>query len=96
MENNQQTTCSSGGNNYAIQCGILYEGVEIDTSDIDETSGADSGTSGMSGSDMDMRMLAKRALEPDLASCQALCDRTTGCKAFNYVGTNCTLLSQVT
>ena len=117
MEADQQTTCSSGNVNYAIQCGILYEGVEIDTSDINEvspTSNAsdtddESGTSGMSGSedmsaedatsDMNMAMItkiSKRAIVPDIASCRALCDRTTGCKAFNFVGTNCTLFSSVT
>jgi hypothetical protein len=36
MEENQHTTCASNGNNYAIQCGIVYEGIEIDTSDINE------------------------------------------------------------
>ena len=117
MEADQQTTCSSGNINYAIQCGILYEGVEIDTSDINEVSSEsnasdaddESGTSAMSGSedtsaanatsDMNMAMItkiSKRATLPDVASCRALCDRTTGCKAFNYVGTNCTLFSSVT
>jgi hypothetical protein len=111
MEADQQTTCSSGNINYAIQCGILYEGVEIDTSNINEvppasdTSNADdqSGTSAMSGSEDtsndNMAMItkiSKRATLPDVASCRALCDRTAGCKAFNFVGTNCTLFSSVT
>jgi hypothetical protein len=43
-----------------------------------------------------MPMLVKRATVPDVESCRALCDRTSGCKAFNFVGTNCTLLSSVT
>jgi hypothetical protein len=111
MEADQQTTCSSGNINYAIQCGILYQGVEIDTSNINEVpptseaSNADdqSGTSAMSGSedtsDDSMAMItkiSKRATLPDVASCRALCDRTAGCKAFNFVGTNCTLFSSVT
>jgi hypothetical protein len=41
-------------------------------------------------------MLAKRAIVPDVQSCRNLCDRTQGCKAFNFVGNNCTLLSSVT
>lgn len=167
---NQQTTCSSNGNNYAIQCGIVYEGAEIDTSDINEvisslsstiavssasaaavgvfsrtraavstssaamtvlssTTGAaistssateidesdESDESGMSGSgssipiesddavdgdDMSemagMSMLGKRATVPDVQSCRNLCDRTAGCKAFNFVGNDCTLFSSVT
>jgi hypothetical protein len=116
MEADQQTTCSSGNINYAIQCGILYEGTEIDTSDINEVSSnslasdadGESGTSGMSGSDgtsadsasdTNMAMItkiSKRAIVPDVAACRALCDRTTGCKAFNFVDTNCTLFSSVT
>ena len=117
MEADQQTTCSSGNNNYAIQCGILYEGTEIDTSYINEVSPAsdasnvddESGTSAMSKSedtsaanaspDGNMAMItkiSKRATLPDVASCRALCDRTTGCKAFNFVGTDCTLFSSVT
>jgi hypothetical protein len=150
MEENQQTTCASNGNNYAIQCGIFYEGIEIDTSDINEmypsssssiavpspsavmievlprtsitapassATGSyesdESGTGGLSGpgpavpgesentgddmSEMDgMSMLAKRATVPDVQSCRNLCDRTQGCKAFNFVGNNCTLLSSVT
>jgi hypothetical protein len=183
FEENQQTTCASNGNNYAIQCGIVYEGVEIDTSDVNEmypssssaiavfsasvattgtssrttagalTSSADtvenssrttstaptssstgieeaedseesdeSGTGGLSGpgpvipvedddaddsdspdtseddmSEMEgMSMLAKRATVPDVQSCRNLCDRTRGCKAFNFVGNDCTLLSSVT
>jgi hypothetical protein len=48
-------------------------------------------------SEMDgMSMLAKRATVPDVQSCRNLCDRTQGCKAFNFVGNNCTLLSSVT
>jgi hypothetical protein len=111
MEADQQTSCSSGNINYAIQCGILYKGVEIDTSNINEvpptsdTSNADdqSGTSAMSGSEDtsndNMAMItkiSKRATLPDVASCRTLCDRTAGCKAFNFVGTNCTLFSSVT
>ena len=168
MEENQQTTCTSNGNNYAIQCGIVYEGIEIDTSDINEmypsssstsavpspsavmievlsrtssTAAApsavmievlprtsstapapsatgseesdESGTGGLSGvgpadpgendntgDDMPemegMSMLAKRATVPDVQSCRNLCYRTQGCKAFNFVGNNCTLLSSVT
>jgi hypothetical protein len=152
MEENQQTTCASNGNNYAIQCGIVYEGDEIDTSDINEVSpsftstaavssasdfiielssrtripvattspaGSDesdeSETGGLSGpgpaepiavddtadeDDMSgmegMSMLVKRAVVPDVQSCRALCDRTSGCKAFNFVGTDCTLFSSVT
>jgi hypothetical protein len=161
MEDNQQTTCASNGNNYAIQYGIAYEGVEIDTSDINDmyplssalsspssspsstaavpspsavmievlpkTSSTapapapsatqseesdDSGTGGLSGpgpadpvesDDTDddmlgmegMSMLAKRATVPDVQSCRNLCDRTSGCKAFNFVGTDCTLFSSV-
>jgi hypothetical protein len=45
MENNQQTTCAGSGNNYAIQCGIVYEGDEIDTSDINEMSSSSSPSS---------------------------------------------------
>jgi hypothetical protein len=66
----------------------------------------DTATSGMSGtddtsaagatSDMDMSRLAKRAILPDAASCRSLCDRTAGCKAFNFVGNDCTLFSTVT
>ena len=41
-------------------------------------------------------MLAKRATVPDVQSCRNLCDRTRGCKAFNFVGNDCTLLSSVT
>jgi hypothetical protein len=156
MEENQQTTCSSNGINYAIQCGIVYEGDEIDTSDINEVASPlsstvavssasavmievltktssttsalsateseesnESGTDGMSGSgpstpieigdsdspdtsgdDMSemegMSMLAKRAIVHDIQSCRNLCDRTRGCKAFNFVDTNCTLFSSVT
>ena len=151
MEENQQTTCASNGVNYAIQCDILYEGVEIDTSDINEVSPSsttgvpspsaamievlprtsnsafapsateiyeadESGTDGMSGpglsipiesddieddeddmSDMEgMDMLRKRAIVPDVESCRNLCDRTSGCRAFNFVGNNCTLFSSVT
>jgi hypothetical protein len=170
MEENQQTTCASNGNNYAIQCGIVYESIEIDTSDINEmypsssssiavpspsavmievlprTSSTapasfavmievlsrtssmapapsatgseesdESGTGGLSGvgpavpvesddgddeddmSEMEgMSMLAKRAIVPDVQSCRNLCDRTQGCKAFSFVGNNCTLLSSVT
>ena len=78
-----------------------------DTSDADADD--ESGTSAMSGSDdtsaanassdMNMAMItkiSKRATLPDVASCRALCDRTTGCKAFNFVGTDCTLFSSVT
>ena len=43
-----------------------------------------------------MSVLAKRATVPDVQSCRSLCDRTRGCKAFNFVGTDCTLLSSVT
>jgi hypothetical protein len=153
LEENQQTTCSSNGNSYAIQCGIAYEGNEIDTSGINEMSASraasnfsasattiggfsrtraaasmssatrideseesdESRTDEISGpgpsipiesdntddeDDMSemvgMSMLAKRATVPDVGSCQSLCDRTTGCKAFNFMGTNCTLLSSVT
>lgn len=156
MEANQQITCASKENNYAIQCGIVYEGDEIDTSDINEVSPSstsavfsplsavmiqvqsrtttsaptpsstesdesdesdESGTDEMSGpgsdvmiggddtneatqnetSEMDgMSMLAKRAVVPDVESCRNLCDRTAGCKAFNFVGTNCALFSSVT
>jgi hypothetical protein len=112
MEEDQQTTCSSGGNNYAIQCGIVYQGTEIDTSNINEVPPADdtsaqddSGTSGVSGSNDTsaanatsamITKVSKRATLPDVASCRALCDRTSGCKAFNYVGTSCTLFSSVT
>jgi hypothetical protein len=65
----------------------------------------DSGTSAMSGSDDTsaanatsamITKISKRATLPNVASCRALCDRTTGCKAFNFVGTNCTLFSSVT
>jgi hypothetical protein len=65
----------------------------------------DTATSGMSGtddtsaagatSDMAMSRLAKRATLPDAASCRNLCDRTSGCKAFNFVGNDCTLFSTV-
>jgi hypothetical protein len=41
-------------------------------------------------------MLAKRDTVPDVQSCRNLCDRTRGCKAFNFVGNDCTLLSSVT
>jgi hypothetical protein len=43
-----------------------------------------------------MSTLVNRATVPDVQSCRNLCDRTSGCKAFNFVGTNCTLLSSVT
>lgn len=90
MENVQQTTCSASGTNYAVQCGIFYQGTEIDTSDINlmPGQGGDSEEDGMS-------KLVKRATVPDFATCQSLCGRTSGCKAFNFVGTNCTLLSSV-
>jgi hypothetical protein len=65
----------------------------------------DTATSGMSGtndtsaagatSDMAMSRLAKRAALPDAASCRNLCDRTSGCKAFNFVANDCTLFSKV-
>lgn len=40
--------------------------------------------------------MMKRATEPTLQDCQNLCDDYINCVAFNYIGTNCTLLSSVT
>lgn len=90
MENNQQTTCSAGETNYAVQCGIVYQGTEIDTSDINLMPGGSD-----SADDDGMSMLVKRATVPDFATCQGLCTRTSDCKAFNFVGNDCTLLSSV-
>lgn len=38
----------------------------------------------------------KRTTEPTFQACQNLCDATADCVAFNYMGTNCTMLSSVT
>lgn len=38
----------------------------------------------------------RQSYEPSLQQCTNLCDTTTGCVAFNYIGTDCTLFSSVT
>ncbi|KAK3639348.1 hypothetical protein LTR56_012516 [Elasticomyces elasticus] len=38
----------------------------------------------------------RQSTEPTYQACTNLCDATTGCIAFNYVGTSCTLLGSVT
>ncbi|KAK5725076.1 hypothetical protein LTR17_013275 [Elasticomyces elasticus] len=38
----------------------------------------------------------RQSSEPTYQACTNLCDATTGCVAFNYVGTSCTLLGSVT
>ncbi|KAK3636418.1 hypothetical protein LTR56_014205 [Elasticomyces elasticus] len=38
----------------------------------------------------------RQSSEPTYQACTTLCDATTGCIAFNYVGTSCTLLGSVT
>ncbi|KAK5743976.1 hypothetical protein LTR17_002314 [Elasticomyces elasticus] len=38
----------------------------------------------------------RQSSEPTYQACTNLCDATTGCIAFNYVGTSCTLLGSVT
>lgn len=88
MENNQQTTCSAAGTNYAVQCGILYQGTEIDTSNINLMPGGGGDTRLIS-------KLVKKATVPDFQTCQNLCSTTAGCKAFNFVETDCTLFSSV-
>lgn len=92
-DNPPQTTCSTGGTNYAVQCGILYEGTEIDTSDINIAFGRSDSVETEHGEEISM--LVDRATVPDFASCQNLCSITSGCKAFNFVGYDCTLFSSV-
>ena len=106
----QSTSCSSSaGNTYDIKCGVYYEGTIIDTSEIDETGGSDIARRGphdlepaaelnarnVDTSDEAFNVFGKRAIEPSLAACQALCDRTAGCVALNYLNRNCELLSSV-
>ncbi|QIW95440.1 hypothetical protein AMS68_000958 [Peltaster fructicola] len=81
QDSQQETTCSdSTGTIYFVACGYVYVGNIIDTS-------------GIYGRDY---QLLSRATEPDVTSCQRLCDRTNRCIAFNYIGTDCVLLSSVT
>lgn len=90
-------TCSSpGGTPYNNTCGVIYLGPVIDTSSINglppirgvayQGSVIDTG---------DIVGLRKRATEASLADCQTLCDRYMSCVVFDYVGTNCTLLSGI-
>lgn len=79
-----ETSCSSsGGNTYNSVCGYAYTGTVIDTSNI-------VGKRSLFG------LLSPRATEPTYADCANLCDAYSSCVAFNYQGTNCTLLSSVT
>ncbi|KAI6899253.1 hypothetical protein KC318_g9111, partial [Hortaea werneckii] len=40
--------------------------------------------------------IRRQSEEPSFQDCANLCDRTTGCVAFNYIGTQCTMFSEVT
>lgn len=91
----KSSSCSStAGKTYDVTCGVVYTGTIIDTFDIDGTTGTES--SSYEEQPVSGVGIMKRAIEPNFASCQALCDRTAGCIALNYVGTNCELLSAVT
>ncbi|KAI7232397.1 glycoside hydrolase family 16 protein [Hortaea werneckii] len=40
--------------------------------------------------------IRRQSEEPSFQDCANLCDTTTGCVAFNYIGTQCTMFSEVT
>ncbi|KAI6826505.1 glycoside hydrolase family 16 protein [Hortaea werneckii] len=40
--------------------------------------------------------IRRQSEEPSFQACANLCDTTTGCVAFNYIGTQCTMFSEVT
>ncbi|TKA83791.1 hypothetical protein B0A55_00056 [Friedmanniomyces simplex] len=40
--------------------------------------------------------IKRQSSEPNYQDCSNLCDATSGCKYFNYIGTSCTLLSTMT
>ncbi|RMY91160.1 hypothetical protein D0862_09787 [Hortaea werneckii] len=40
--------------------------------------------------------IRRQSEEPSFQACANLCDSTTGCVAFNYIGTQCTMFSEIT
>lgn len=81
------STCSdSSGATYQLSCGTAYTGTVIDTSNID-------GSRKRAPAEVPQ---PERATEPNYQACLNLCDTYAACVGVNYIGTNCTLFSQIT